>query len=583
LVLGTTNTTTFTMAALAASQTLTIPNVGGTSTICTSATASCSSAYQVVGNYLVQAPTSTTTNTIAPVTANVVALTVKGTNNTSANVLEVFDSTATPVRQAYFNAAGSLNVSQAIMPTAYNTIDLGSVGTTFRTAYFGTSVVSPIHQTADTNSAAATSDALILRSGNSGAGNSGSVTIDSGNGMSTDGDLFIGNTYAPNIQIGRTSGTNTNIGIDGLVTVQPPTNAANALLVQNSTNVSMFMIDTSANKVIIGSSSIDTTQILLQLDSFSTFADTATCGVSTNQGAIYYNTNSTAVRACINGAWEDLVSTASLGLQLFGVVPDSGTNPGDLAAVTGAQNGPCKVSVGANTTTVSWTSCVAFSGGRKVIVAAGTATTAAGSANQFSHLCLSGTDSQPALSARGTEVANLATISMPSVSAPVLCLADIKFTGVAATITQIYDTRTYTTTEKVTISVGTTAPALGHLVSFTATKGVVIPNTVAAGSGLAGVVVATTGATSTTTINAIIAMSGPAAVKSITGTNLVSAYLLGTTTAGYANTAAAKPAETTTTIYNVLGNARTVWSGATACTANNDTCAGSVFTYIDKR
>jgi hypothetical protein len=170
---------------------------------------------------------------------------------------------------------------------------------------------------------------------------------------------------------------------------------------------------------------------------------------------------------------------------------------------------------------------------------------------------------------------------MPSVTSPILCLADIKFTGTAATITQIYDTRTYTTTTKETASIGTTNPGIGMLVKYTATKGVVIP--VTSINNLAGVVVATTGATSTTTINGIIAVAGPAAVKSITGGNTIGNYIFASTTAGYGTTAASKPTEGVGTIYNLIGAARTTWSGATACAANSDACAGSVLTSIDKR
>jgi hypothetical protein len=80
-----------------------------------------------------------------------------------------------------------------------------------------------------------------------------------------------------------------------------------------------------------------------------------------------------------------------------------------------------------------------------------------------------------------------------------------------------------------------------------------------------------------------MATGGPAAVKAITGTDTVNSYIFTSATAGYALTANAKPAEGTGTIYNVLGNARTAWTGATACAANADNCAGSVVTLIDKR
>ena len=378
----------------------------------------------------------------------------------------------------------------------------------------------------------------------------------------------------------RNGATVFSVGNDGATFIKSQTDSATAFQVQSTGSIAIFGVDTNVKSVDIGSNTTDTTQVLLQLDSFDTFADTATCGTTTNQGGLYYNTQTNAVRGCINGGWEDMVSTASLGLQLFGVVPDSGTNPGDIYGVTAATNGPCKVSVGATTTTVSWKGCTAFSGGRKVIVAAGTATTTNTVANNFQHLCLTGANGQPALSTTGTETANLATVSFPSASAPIVCLADIKFTGANNTITQIYDTRTYTTTDKTFVALNS-AIGIGTIVVYSATKGVVASVAVVNSSNIAGVIVATTGAASTTTINAIMATGGPAAVKATAGA--LNSYIFTAATAGYVTPNTVKPTESTSTIYNVLGNVRTAWTGGTACAINADACAGSVMTDIDKR
>ena len=345
-------------------------------------------------------------------------------------------------------------------------------------------------------------------------------------------------------------------------------------------SVSLLKTDAVNNKVVVGSDITDTNQVVFQLDSFDTFSDTAACGTTTNQGGLYYNTKSNAVRGCINGAWEDMISTASLGLQLFGVVPDSGTNPGDIYGVTGATNGPCKVYVGSTTSTVAWTGCTAFSGGRKVIVAAGTATTSNTVAARFQHLCLSGTNGQPVLSASGTETANLGSVSFPSASSPIVCLADIKFNSANSTISVIYDTRTYTTTDKTFVALNS-AIGVGTITVYSATKGVVASTATASTTNIAGVIVATTGSASTTTINAVMATGGPTAVKSTNGT--LNYYVFTSGTAGYASSAATKPAEGTGTIYNVLGNVRTAWTGGTACAVNSDACAGSIMTDIDKR
>jgi len=378
----------------------------------------------------------------------------------------------------------------------------------------------------------------------------------------------------------RNGSTVFSVGNDGATFIKSQTDSATAFQVQSTGSVAIFGVDTSTKAVDIGSNITDTTQVLLQLDSFDTYADTGTCGTTTNQGGLYYNTKTNAVRGCINGGWEDMVSTASLGLQLFGVVPDSGTQAGDIYGVTGATNGPCKVSVGSATNIVSWTGCTAFSSGRKVIIAAGTQTTTNSTAGNFQHLCVWSTTGQPALTPSGTETANLSTYSFVPGAAgtPLLCLADIKFAAANNTISEIYDTRTYTTTDKTFVALNSVI-GIGTIVIYSATKGVVATTTTANSPGLAGVIVATTGSASTTTINAVMATGGPAAVKSTAGA--LNSYIFASTTAGYATPNTVKPTEGTGTIYNVLGNVRTAWSNV--CAANSDACAGSVMTDIDKR
>ena len=334
-------------------------------------------------------------------------------------------------------------------------------------------------------------------------------------------------------------------------------------------------------QTFIGSPTTDATQVNLQLDSSSTLSDSGACNATTNQGAMYFNTNSNEIRTCVGTTgWQSTVTSDLMGLQLLGVVPDSGTAPGDLASVTDQTNfaaGPCKVSVGATTANVAWTACTAYSGGRKVIVTAGNAATTNSVAGNFQHLCLTGTNNQPALSTTGAENANLATVSYPSATAPILCLADIKFAAANNTITTIYDTRTYTNIQKEYATAITTAPVLGQLVkSATVTVGSVTATTSATDAPVEGVIVSTTGATSTNTINAIVAVSGPVAVKAISGTNTVSQYLVTSTTAGYGTTAAA----TSATAYVNLGVAKTAWTGATACAANKDACEGSIISTM---
>jgi hypothetical protein len=348
--------------------------------------------------------------------------------------------------------------------------------------------------------------------------------------------------------------------------------AAALFHVQNSGGVNLFTVDSESStdplEVQIGSSTDDSTSVFLGIDNETTFAEATSC-TSAIHGSIYYNGTTNAVRACVNGAWEDMLSTAALGLQLFGVVPDSGSSPGDLASVTGAGNGPCKVQWASNTS-VTVAGCTAYSGGRKVIVAATTLSSIPTTNGNFVHVCLGSTDGQPALSSSSTEIASLNTLSMPSVTAPLLCLADIKTTGTA--IADLYDTRTFTTSTKETVTVNSAA-GLGYAITGSATQGV-FASSAATTATFRGVIVATTGAAATTTVNAIIATGGPAWVKSSAGT--VNQYILPTATAGYVNTSSTASA---TALVNI-GLATTTFD--TTCTSTSN-CKGSLLTSLAPR
>jgi hypothetical protein len=334
---------------------------------------------------------------------------------------------------------------------------------------------------------------------------------------------------------------------------------------------------------VIGSATADSTQVNFQLDTDNTFNTQEvanSCAAAVNQGAMYYNSASNSIRACDGGTlWQDVVTADTLGIQLFGVVQDTGgTNPGDIAGVVSTIGGPCKVSIASALTSISWTSCTAYSGGRKVVVAAGTQAVA-GTVGQFQHLCLNtNLTNQPTLTAANTE-----PLGQPgfSLSAPILCIADIKLGGTNTMASGVvYDTRVFTSSQKMFATIGTTAPALGMLVQSTTTRGVAIPIATLNGGSLLGVVAASSGATSTNTVNAIISINGPVAVKAITGNNLVNDFVQGSGTAGYAIT---NTTANTTNVYGIIGQARTPWSGGTACTVSADTCQGSVITTISLR
>ncbi len=128
------------------------PSSAGANTVLVSSGANAASwvantAANVCSDCIVKVP-AVGQNVIAPTAASVVGLTVKGTTNgTTGNVLEIFNANASPTRQDFFDAAGSLNVAQVVQPTTNNAVDLGVSGTAFRTGYFGTSVLAPTFDT----------------------------------------------------------------------------------------------------------------------------------------------------------------------------------------------------------------------------------------------------------------------------------------------------------------------------------------------------------------------------------------------------------------------------------------------------
>lgn len=333
---------------------------------------------------------------------------------------------------------------------------------------------------------------------------------------------------------------------------------------------------TLALETQIGSSTTDATQINLQLDSFSSSTESATCTTTTNQGAMYYNTTIGSIRACINGTWSDLSNPDTLGLLSFGIVPSSGSNPYDLPALTVAgASGPCKVSWDSNTS-VSIEPCVAYSGGRRVSVSATTLSTNSATSgnvnltttNRWGHICLTGTNSQPAFTS--TSGAAAATSNMPtfSVSAPILCLASVQGESVTAgRIDNIYDVRTFTSSIKEAVT-ASTAVELGMLTDASGTAGSMVPSA-SASQKMYGLVVATNGSTSTTAPNVIVNTVGPGWVKATAGT--AGQFIRASSTAGHGDTIASIP---NNSFYYSAGNTRTTYS--TTCTAANN-CSGSLY------
>ena len=325
----------------------------------------------------------------------------------------------------------------------------------------------------------------------------------------------------------------------------------------------------------IGSAVTDSVQVNFILDSSNQTTDVGTCSTTTNQGAMYYNTTMGSIRACINGGWGDLSNPDTLGLLSFGIVPSSGSNPYDLPSlVVSGVSGPCKVSW-ASSTSISVQPCTAISGGKRVLIPATTLSTNSSTApnsnlsttNIWGHVCLTGTNAQPAFTATTGNASAISNMPNFSASQPILCLADIKGSiSTAGAIASIYDTRTFTSTSKEAVTMSTAAE-LGMMVDA-GTSGSLTPSA-ANSAKLYGLVVATNGSTSTTTPNAIVTTLGAGFVKATSGT--AGQFIITSSTGGYANTTATIP---NNSFYYSAGNTRTTFSST--CTAPSN-CNGSLY------
>ena len=328
------------------------------------------------------------------------------------------------------------------------------------------------------------------------------------------------------------------INQNGQVLIGGSQNSTTTFQVQNASAASILDVDTTDGIVLIGSNFPgNTTQALLQLNSVTTLNEAAGCTISSNQGALYYNTNSNSIRACINGSWQDLVSTQGLSTLLFGVVPNSGNNPGDLigasATATAGNNtgGPCKInvdSVASGASSVYVNSCLAYSGGREVSVPAtqiilGPSPLMA--ASSWQDICLNSSGVPALLGSSSTTAGaqtfnNLTTSSATTYGQPLLCLGTVATTAVAGTLSKIYDLRTFTNTDKTYATITTAADGyLGAVMTpLAGTSGLDVWATSATGI-VQGVVVAANGAVgSAGTPNIMIATAGPQWIYASSGT-----------------------------------------------------------------
>ncbi|MDL2341803.1 MAG: hypothetical protein QFB87_01855 [Patescibacteria group bacterium] len=574
------------VTTLSASSTITGLTLNGTSGINTGAVAG-TQRIDASGN-LVNIGNLTTSGASTFTTTGATGITIKpGSEAAAAFLLQnaagvsfiAFNSTTSTLNVGPTTAnAGTLNVATG---AAVQAVTIGSTNTTSSTTIqggatgsinIGSTGSSTLSSTVNIGSTSnATGTQIVVIGSNANAANS--VDIDAGNtGLVQIGD----STTAHTIKIG-TAGT--AAGSAQNITIGSNTTTTASLLTLQGSTISTTNGNTG---VVIGGgfSTSDTNLTALTLDSTSTLSEVAnTCSATVNNGALYYNSNagSNAIRACVAGGWEDLISTAGAFFTFFGVVPDSGTVPGDTQALsTAAVSGPCRV-YWATATTVGVQACTAYSGGRKVSVTANTSITITTTNNAFTHICLSGTNNQPVAStASTTESANLTTSSFPNANSPIVCLADVKTS--ASAINAIYDTRVFTTTTK-EFGYAAAALPLGVMVKPDTVNAnrLALPGTVATGF-MRGVVVASNGAAwASGGPNVIIATGGLASIKATAGTMAAASTVQNsTTTSGYAITVAAASAMA----YGNLGIAQN--SFFTTCTTAA-TCTGSLLTDLRLR
>jgi hypothetical protein len=451
--------------------------------------------------------------------------------------------------------------------TSTTSLDLlgGSTTGSINIGSVASSVLSSTTNIATTNSATGTQKVTI----GSNANTANSVVIDAG---TASGTLDIGDSATAHVinigagGAGAGSAEAVNIG-------SPSTTTSSTVTVQGG---NITTTNNGAGVIIGGGFNAGANLVGLTLDSTDTFAETAnTCSATANDGTLYYNTTTSTIRGCVASNWEDIVTTSGLGLITYGVIPDSASavNPGDLAAsgtAGAAGSGPCRVYMGAATTEVDWTACDAYSGGRKIVIAAATNKVIPTFTNgDFLHLCLTGANGQPAFSATGAETADLPAFSANN---PIVCLADIKTS--AAAVTQIYDVRTFTTSVH-TFANTATAMGLGWSVIETGINAAK-PAASAAAQLNIGIVAASAG-TTTGTPNLILSTGGPVWAKAAGTATAGDIVTDSATTAAYVQATGATSANLTGgDVYSLLGLSRT--STVVACTAATaNSCQDSIF------
>lgn len=175
----------------------------------------------------------------------------------------------------------------------------------------------------------------------------------------------------------------------GSMLVQPTSNSAAALQVENNTGANILTADTYNGRVQIGSSTTDATAVLLVADSYNQTTDPTEV-----DGAMYYNSAKGTFRCGQGGAWRNCLGGGPSNASTATAAPTAGTDTylsgsviplpsGGFRAPTGSSQDGSKITwrvvmsktaagtaastftirVGTNGTTADTARCTAFSTG----------------------------------------------------------------------------------------------------------------------------------------------------------------------------------------------------------------------------
>jgi hypothetical protein len=385
----------------------------------------------------------------------------------------------------------------------------------------------------------------------------------------------IGGGYSQSLEVGSTETATLNVG-------------ANENIVGSSTIAGTLSVAASAN--VGGDISVAGSTILLNS---SSTPEASSCATAMNVGSMYYDTDTTAndIRICSNisknqttganaPAWTDLVTFQDLGLLAYGVDPDSGTTPGDLVGLTSGS--PCMVTY-FSSTQVSISPCVVYSGGQRVVVPSQTLALPTSTAaihyipiyidtTQTSKI---GSNINVAYNYAFADQNGSTYIFNPQ--SPRVTLA-VVVTSAARLITNIYDTRVYTTDTKSYAAIGNGRFGLGMAVTPFATRNVFSISST--GNKISGVVADGNGNSSVGSINAIIITSGPTNIYTA-GTSLITGgqYFLLPGTGGAVTSS---NATANATFYNSVGVSQRT-TAYSSCVTGPLGCQYSAFTNLNIR